>query len=215
MQDATLEPKDCLNWATCGRAQEYTPEEEIELIRIRVESRRRIQEYLRVTRHAAALMMLHDRGCAQSVADFGTTAQIDDLRSQLSALSEHLQTYEEGYIAPAGVFAHAYNVKRPSYVIENENGEKEQTWNVYWYNKLTATERIFEPAAEEDRVRVIHLSHNDDPRNIEGRLGIERRERLKMVNTRLKAAKSLIDEAMAIATAPMTDVLVNGQELES
>ncbi|MEO0869927.1 MAG: hypothetical protein AAFY17_16120, partial [Cyanobacteria bacterium J06642_11] len=67
----------------------------------------------------------------------------------------------------------------------------------------------------EDRVRVIHLSHNDDPRNIEGRLGIERRERLKMVNTRLKAAKSLIDEAMAIATAPMTDVLVNGQELES
>ena len=53
---------------------------------------------------------------------------------------------------------------------------------------------------------------NSDPRNIEGRLGIERRNRLMQIRTRLQIAATALAEAEAIATAPMQDILAELQE---
>lgn len=78
---------------------------------------------------------------------------------------------------------------------------------VYTYNKLLAETAIFEPVDEEHPVRAIHLSRNSDPRNLEGRLGIERRNRLMRIRTRLQIAATALAEANAIATAPMQDIL--------
>ncbi|MBD2241866.1 hypothetical protein H6G35_35670, partial [Aulosira sp. FACHB-113] len=66
---------------------------------------------------------------------------------------------------------------------------------VYGYNKLTADEPIFEPSEKQEKVRVIHLSHDDDPRNTEARLGIERRNQLTCVRTLLAKAVELLQEA--------------------
>lgn len=68
----------------------------------------------------------------------------------------------------------------------------------YLYNKLTSTDAIFEPEEKEERVKVIHLSHDDDPRNIEACLGIERRNRLHQVRTRLDVVAESLEQAMSL-----------------
>ena len=47
---------------------------------------------------------------------------------------------------------------------------------------------------------------------LEGRLGIERRNRLMQIRTRLQVAVTALAEADAIASAPMQDVLAELQE---
>ncbi|MGC1308976.1 MAG: hypothetical protein WA885_17250 [Phormidesmis sp.] len=54
---------------------------------------------------------------------------------------------------------------------------------VYIYNKLLTNSAMFEPAEEDRPVRAIHLGRDSDPRNLEGRLEIERRNRLMQVRT--------------------------------
>lgn len=83
-----LEPGECPNYTTCGRATRLTPDEEIELIRVRQvqheERQRRTpsvlrsssrqsqreqalrQEVWRTTRRQIALEMLMQRGCPQT-----------------------------------------------------------------------------------------------------------------------------------------------------
>ena len=63
------------------------------------------------------------------------------------------------------------------------------------YNKLTAPEPIFEPSEKQQKVKVVHLSHDDDPRNTEARLGIERRNQLTRVRTLLATTVELLQEA--------------------
>ncbi len=118
--------------------------------------------------------------------------------------------------------AHRYNVKRPGRIYRNEEGQLCQERRIYWYNKLTASRAIFKPSedalpeegAEEKRsVKAIHLSHDNDPRNVEGRLGLERRNRLMAIHTQLQVAANALAEANAIATAPMDNVLAELQEL--
>lgn len=100
------------------------------------------------------------------------------LRQLVEQLHEQLNNKEGQYIAPPGCEVHHYSVKRPS--------------GVYGYNKLTAREPIFEPSIEEQKVKVIHLSHDNDPRFLEAQLGIERRNRLMRVRTLLTTAESLL-----------------------
>lgn len=83
---------------------------------------------------------------------------------------------------------------------------------MYWYNKLTASNSIFLAAVpdeevEDDSVRVIHTSHDDDPCNIESRLGIERRNRLNQIRTQLRIATEAIDQANELASCPLDDLL--------
>ncbi|BAZ03039.1 hypothetical protein NIES37_70520 (plasmid) [Tolypothrix tenuis PCC 7101] len=183
-----LDPSECLNYKTCGAATKLTPDEEIELIRVRqiaAQERQqeweRIQETFRTTRREAAVMMLMSRGCPQSAESLGVAAQMAAIAASVAQLHQNLNNIEGLYIAPSGCEVHHYNVKRPS--------------GVYGYNKLTADEPIFEPSEKQEKVRVIHLSHDDDPRNTEARLGIERRNQLTRVRTFLATAVELLQEA--------------------
>jgi hypothetical protein len=204
-----LEPKDCPNYETCGYASELTPEEEVELIRVREVQRQeaqqqweRVQERIRVSRHRAALMMLMERGCSQSLEDFGVTDSIASIETRLQELRSRLAQFTQGcYIAPNRCEAHRYNVKRPS--------------GTYWYNKLTSRQAIFEPEEKEEKVKVIHLSHDDDPRNTEGRMGIERRNRLHQLQTQLQIAEGALEQAIALLSESLELILADTENINS
>lgn len=204
-----LEAKDCPNYETCGSASELTPEEEVELIRVREVQRQeaqqqweRIQERIWVSRHWVAVTMLMERGCSQSLEDFGVVDSLASIEMRLQELQSRTEQFTQGcYIAPDNCEAHRYNVKRPS--------------GTYWYNKLTSREAIFEPEEKEEKVKVIHLSHDDDPRNAEGRLGIERRNQLHQLQTQLQIAEGALEQAIALLNEPLELVLANIENIYS
>jgi hypothetical protein len=103
------------------------------------------------------------------------------IAQRIEQLQQQLNNLEGHYIAPPGCEVHTYSVKRPS--------------GTYYYNKLTASEAIFEPSSLEELVKVIHLSHNYDPRTEQAKLGIERRNQLSRVRTLLSNAVELLEEA--------------------
>jgi hypothetical protein len=195
-----LEPMDCPNYQTCGSASELTPEEEVELIRVREIERQvratqyqeahqrseRIRETIRMSRRSAAVSMLKQRGCPQPLSDFGLNETLVSIEHQIQTFRSLIEQIADSYIAPDNCEAHRYSVKRPS--------------GTYSYNKLTSREAIFGPATEPNPVKVIHLSHDDDLRDIEGRLGIERRNRLHQAETQLKIAEAAIEAAIALLT---------------
>ena len=198
MQQSGIAPGDCLNYTTCGAAMEYSPEEEFELIQIRnLEI-----EVLRITRHSAAIMMLMARGNPQSLESMGVNQLIDEIVGTVVDVQNRLSHYEGQYIAPAECEAHRYNVKRGS--------------RVYWYNKLTAHTPIFAPSEKPQNVRVIHLSKDSDPRNIEGRLGIERRNRLTQARTQLQVAMDALAKALMLLPERLSDeVVIPGNDMET
>ena len=220
MMQPGLEPKECPNWKTCGKVQLYEPHEIVELQRVRLVESRRQRQVFRITRHQSAIMMLKERGGHQELSDFGIEALQSDIAQALTDLQEHLEPLTVGYVAPEGVNVHRYSVKRPGYIHRDPaTGEETHVPRVYTYNKLLANSAMFEPAEEERPVRAIHLSRDSDPRNLEGRLGIERRNRLMQVRTRLQIAVTALAEASAmakpskgIAAAPMQNVLAELQE---
>ncbi|WP_375515992.1 hypothetical protein [uncultured Nostoc sp.] len=181
LQPGLLDCGECLNYKTCGSAIKLSPDEEIELIRFRELEQERIQETLRTTRREAAIMMLMARGCPQTAQSLGVTTQMQAIAACVEQLHHNLNNLEGCYIAPGGCEVHHYNVKRPS--------------GVYGYNKLTAPEPIFEPSEKQKKVKVVHLSHDDDPRNTEARLGIERRNQLTRVRTLLATTVELLLKA--------------------
>ena len=213
MMQPGLEPRECPNWKTCGKVQSYEPHEIVELQRVRLVESQRQQQVFRITRHQSAIMMLKERGGHQELSDFDIEALQSDIAQALTDLQESLAPLTVGYIAPEGVNAHRYSVKRPGSIHRNPaTGEETHVPRVYTYNKLLANSAMFEPAEEERPVRAIHLSCDSDPRNLEGRLGIERRNRLMQVRTRLQIAAAALAEATVIASAPMQDVLAELQE---
>ena len=173
-----LEPGDCPNYFTCGAAQEYEVGELFELVRVGEEGWERI----RVTRQQAAIMMLMSRGNPQNLDSLEVNDLISEIELSLQALKERLNQFENVYIAPEKTEVHQYNVKR-----------REKT---FWYNKLASKEAVFKPVEQRSLVKVLHLSHDDDPRNIEVRLGVERRNQLIQVRTKLKEIQSRLADAL-------------------
>lgn len=194
MQQAELRVENCPNVNVCGVAQRLDPEAEFELICAGSSGVTPIT----TTRRAAAAMMLMRRGCPQSVESFGIDDQIAVLTTELGQLTEAIAQYDGHYIAPDEVEAVAYSVKRPAGVMQTSEGPVPQ-YNVYWYNKLMSQTAIFAPAEKDRPVKVIHLSKTDDPRNIEGRQGVERRNQLNQIATQLRIAESAIAKAREIA----------------
>lgn len=186
-----IDPGDCENYATCGGATQLTPEEEFELIRWReIQNRERQEEWerqreaIRVNRHQAALMMLMGRACPQTPESLGVVDLLAQVATLVEEVRSQLPQFEGQYIAPEKCEAHTYNVKRPK--------------GVYCYNKLTAAEAIFEPSEKSDKVRVIHLSHDGDPRDSEARLGIERRNALTQARTQINVAQVALAQALEL-----------------
>ncbi len=163
-----LEPGDCPNYFTCGAASSYTDEELVELVRVREQQR----ETIRVTRQQAAIMMLMSRGNPQNLDSLEVNDLISEIELSLQALKERLNQFDNVYIAPEKTEVHQYNVNRRG--------------KTFWYNKLASKEAVFKPVEQRALVKVIHLSHDDDPRNIEARVGIKRRNQITQARTKLK-----------------------------
>jgi hypothetical protein len=195
MMSPGLTAEDCPNAEVCGLLSELSEEEEVELIRVREQERQRQtqrrrleEERIRVTRRQAAVMMLMSRGVPQSPESLGVTELMNEVEEQLGEVRSQLPRFESRYVAPLHCEVHRYNVKRPL--------------GIYWYNKLLADSPIFEPSERQQRVRVIHLSRDDDPRNQEGRAGIARRNRLMQAETRLRTIEQALSEVLELLQEP-------------
>jgi hypothetical protein len=203
MQAVGINPKDCDNYKTCGAALDYAPDEAIELVQIRDAQR----QNFRISRHQAAQMLLRHRGNSQSLDDFEVMALLEAMEQELAALRTTLERdfLENPYIAPEGCTIHRYNVKRKYETVVREGGKlvKRTKIQVYWYNKLMGRTAYFAPAEERVPVRVLHLSHDSDPRNLEARRGIERRNRLEHLRTRLRNLTQSLHEAITELQLPM------------
>lgn len=178
--------QDCPNKDTCGTIIKLTEEEIFELQIARIENQRRILERVRLNNIEAAKLMLERRGCSQTPESLGVTGSIAELEAQISQLRLAIEELSnEHYIAPPSVEAHRYTVKRP--------------YGVYQYNKLSSKDAIFPPQIEERDVKVLHLSRDTDPRNLVGRSGIERRNRLLAIKTSLDNATKMLCKAISLA----------------
>ncbi|MEL7144581.1 MAG: hypothetical protein AAFZ17_17210 [Cyanobacteria bacterium J06650_10] len=182
-------------------AQRLEPDAEFELVR--GGSAGGVESFS-VTRQEAAIMMLMCRGCPQPASSFGLDEQIAALNDQLGQLTNDIARYEDHYIAPTGVEAVSYSVKWERGMKETPEGPVPEI-REYWYNKLMSQSAIFAPAEQTRSVKVIHLSKNDDPRNLEGRQGLERRNQLTQISTQLRIAESVIAKARSLAAAQSSE----------
>lgn len=198
-----LEPGECPNDATCGRATRLTPDEAIDLMRVRQvqredqeHRRRRAQQtdeqrqaVWRTTRRAIALELLRRRGCPQTVQQDIPDDTFEQLVGTTAQLQAQLARFEGTYIPPEGTIAHRYWVHRG--------------YASYPDNKLMALSAIF-PAVEQDQrehTSIIHLSHDDDPRHMEVRKGVTRMHRLMAIRSLLQVAQNALAKAIAMAEA--------------
>lgn len=139
-------------------------------------------EFVRISARDAARMLLRQRANSQTPESLGLMEVVMRLEVRLEELSERLRSFEGEYIAPPGCEVHRYNVKRPKGIFE--------------YNKLTAREPVFEPVYRPGRVKTIHLSYDSDPRNIEARAGVVRRNKLTQAATQLRNIENALTEVL-------------------
>ena len=177
-----LTAEDCPNKNICGTIIQLTEEEEAELYAARMENNRRIVQTVMMSPHRAAERLLQDRGCPQTAETIGIEESTVALIDAIANCQEMIAELTSSYVAPPGVEAHRYLVKRP--------------YATYQYNKLTSKKALFPPQQEENPVKVLHLSRDTDPRNILGRSGIERRNRILLLKTQIEKATELLSKAM-------------------
>ena len=116
---------------------------------------------------------MKSRGNPQSYESFQLEEQTKAIAEALEMFTpylEQLAANDNYYIAPDGVEAHVYNVKRPSRS-EFPRGMSLQAirreQRIYHYHKLTSETAQFRGVLEDDEgnkkpCRVIHLSHSDN-----------------------------------------------------
>ena len=189
------------------------------------EEAQRVRYIRRIRQHEAAVLLLQQRGNHQLFNSFDLAAPIPDIEQALETLKANLENLNRGYIAPSGVEAHIYSVKHPPTGDFPAGMTKEQIrtqQRIYYYHKLLAKTAQFagvkipKDGGEPRNCKAIHLSHGYDARNIQGRIGIERRNRISKIQTRLLAAAKALQEAAELATAEFSydDVLAASQEAE-
>lgn len=184
-----LTADDCPNQATCKTLPDLPVNTQTWFRRDRIVEGERTRERIALTSTEAAIMMLLYRGNSQTPNSLGAIAAIDRLQATLANLRNQLENYGTAtYIAPTNVEAHTYSVKRPR--------------GTYQYNKLAAPDAIFEPSERTEKVKVIHLSHNEDPRNQEAKAGIDRRNKLLQLTAKLTAFEQSIGGVLANLNIP-------------
>lgn len=191
-----LTAENCPNQLVCGTIIQLTEEEQAELYAARMENNRRIVQTVMMSPQRAAQRLLNDRGCPQTAETIGVDESAVNLIDRIAQCQEMIAELTSSYVAPPGVEAHRYLVKRP--------------YATYQYNKLTSKEAIFPPQQEESYVKVLHLSSDTDPRNILGRSGIERRNRILLLKTQIEKAAELLAKAIESSSAtPIEEVVTN------
>ena len=189
-----LTAEDCPNKEVCGTIIQLTEEERVELYAARMENNRRVVRNIMMSPQGAAERLLRDRGCPQTAETIGIEESTVALIDAIAQCQELVADLTSSYVAPPSVEAHRYLVKRP--------------YASYQYNKLTSKNAIFPPQQEENPVKVLHLSRDTDPRNILGRSGIERRNRILMLKTQIEKATELLTTAHSkIEATSIEDVI--------
>lgn len=176
-------PEKCPNSEICGKIPNLAPGKTIELYQVENRNGESIRKKLQLTKQDAANLLLMMRGCPQTVSSLGIPKSLTTITSQLEKLDKSLADYENRYIPPQGSEVHTYNVKRPS--------------GVYSYNKLSAEQAVFESSEHIGKVKAIHLSHDRDPRNLEARAAIARRNRLQKLANRLEQISASLVAVLA------------------
>lgn len=189
-----LTAEDCPNQSVCGTIIQLTEEEEAQLYEARMENNRRVVQTVLISPQGAAQRLLRDRGCPQTYETIGAEESIVALIDRIAQCQEMIAELTSSYVAPPGVEAHRYLVKRP--------------YATYQYNKLTSKEAIFPPQQESQEVKVLHLSRDTDPRNILGRSGIERRNRILLLKTQIEKATNVLKLAMETVSAKSIEEIV-------
>jgi hypothetical protein len=188
-----LSAADCPNKDTCGTIRVLTGDETVDLRYGYIENGERAIAIVSLTSREAALRLLRERGCPQTPASLGVADALARLRSRIAELEQTIADLNADYIAPSEVNALRYSVKRP--------------WGTYQYNKLLSKSAIFPPQQQQTRVKDLHLSVDRDWRNIEGRAGIERRNRLLAIVTLIEQANRLLDRASDTGSGSIADVV--------
>lgn len=134
------------------------------------------------------------RGAHRRLATSRLARRLAQVEGALTEIQISLERFAPPgvYIAPPDCEAHRYNVKRPG-----RDAQGEPIVRIFWYNKLASRRALFAPAHQPRPVTVVHLSRDDDPRNCEARAGIERRNLLRRLVSRLRAAVTSIEAACA------------------
>ncbi|MEN9518991.1 MAG: hypothetical protein RLZZ381_1579 [Cyanobacteriota bacterium] len=191
-----LTAENCPNRLVCGTIIQLTEEEQAELYAARMENNRRIVQTVMMSPQRAAQRLLNDRGCPQTAETIAVEESTVNLIARIAQCQEMIAELTSSYVAPPGVEAHRYLVKRP--------------YATYQYNKLTSKEAVFPPQQEESYVKVLHLSSDTDPRNILGRSGIERRNRILLLKTQIEKAAELLAKAIeSIGATSIEEVVTN------
>ena len=191
-----LTAEDCPNKEVCGTIIQLTESERAELRAARMENNRRVVETVMMSPSSAAQRLLRDRGCSQTAETLGVEQSAIALIDAIATCQDKIAELTSSYVAPPGVEAHRYSVKRP--------------YNTYQYNKLTSKESIFPPQQEENEVKVLHLSRDTNPRNILARSGIERRNRILLLKTQIEKATELLTLAIeSIEATSISEVVIS------
>ncbi len=175
-----LTSDNCPNRQTCGQIADLEPQHEFGF----TVSTDAHPEFVRINARDAARMLLRQRANSQSPESLGLVEVTTSIEARLNSVRERLGRFEGQYIAPTGFEAHHYNVKRPKGIFE--------------YNKLTAREPVFESVYRPGRVKTIHLSYDNDARNLEARAGVARRNKLTQTATQLKNIENALTEVLAL-----------------
>ena len=189
-----LTAEECPNQSVCGTIIQLTEEEQAQLYEARMENNRRVVQTVLMSPQRAAQRLLNDRGCPQTNETIGVEESIVALIERIAQCQEIIAELSSSYVAPPGAEAHRYLVKRP--------------YATYQYNKLTSKEAIFPPQQESQEVKVLHLSRDTDPRNILGRSGIERRNRILLLKTQIEKATNILFDAMETVSATSIEEIV-------
>ena len=153
MQIPGLTAVNCSNRTVCGTIKRL---DEDQLIEFGIAGGR----IFHATPRQLAALMLNQRGQSQTTESLGINECLTTLSEQLSNKTELVNQANERdkYVAPVEAEVCSYNVKRP--------------WGTYEYNKMMSLTPIFEPQIKEEPVKVIHLSKDQDFRNLEARVQI-------------------------------------------
>ncbi len=189
-----LTAEDCPNQSVCGTIIQLTEEEQAQLYEARMENNRRVVQTVLMSPQETAQRLLNDQGCPQTNETIGVEESIAALIDRIAQCQEIIAELSSSYVAPPGAEAHRYLVKRP--------------YATYQYNKLTSKEAIFPPQQESQEVKVLHLSRDTDPRNILGRSGIERRNRILLLKTQIEKATNILFDAIETVSATSIEEIV-------
>ena len=114
---------------------------------------------------------------------------------------------------------HTYNVKHPpsgKFPPGTSVEEMRKQQKVYKYHKLLSKTAQFTSETDTSKkCKVIHLGKSNDEKNIQARLGIERRNRLSKICTLITQAAKALQEAAELADEELCFEDFNGGDDES